>query len=78
MSPDELRDEISGQWNDVSFIYNGKQSGVTSEVRDYIPTFTMWYGEKEREYSEIDEVMGDKFFDGKSLEEIAEIVEYTQ
>ncbi len=77
MSPDELRDEISGQWNDVSFIYNGKQSGVTSEVRDYIPTFTMWYGEKEREYSEIDEVMGDKFFDGKSLEEIAEIVEYT-
>ena len=77
MSPDELRDEISGQLNDVSFIYNGKQSGVTSEVRDYIPTFTMWYGEKEREYSEIDEVMGDKFFDGKSLEEIAEIVEYT-
>ena len=61
----------------MSFIYNGKQSGVTSEVRDYIPTFTMWYGEKEREYSEIDEVMGDKFFDGKSLEEIAEIVEYT-
>lgn len=77
MSADELRDEIAVQWNDVEFIYNGKRSGVTSEVHDYIPTFAMWYGEKEKIYSDIDEVMSDKFFDGKSLSEIAEIVRYT-
>ena len=48
MSADELRDEIAVQWNDVEFIYNGKRSGVTSEVHDYIPIFAMWYGEKEK------------------------------
>lgn len=77
MSADEIRHELVYEWNDIEFIYNGKRSGVTSEVRDYIPTFTMWYGDKEKEYSDIDEVMSDKFFDGKSLAEIAEIVKYT-
>ena len=77
MSADEIRHELVYEWNDVEFIYNGKRSGVTSEVHDYIPTFTMWYGNKEKEYSDIDEVMSDKFFDGKSLAEIAEIAEYT-
>lgn len=77
MSADELRRELIYEWNDVEFIYNGKRSGVTSEVYDSIPTFSVWYGEKEKEYSDIDEVMSDKFFDGKSLAEIAEIVEYT-
>lgn len=77
MSADELRDEISEQWNDVEFIYNGKQSGISPESHDSVPVYYMWYGNKEKEYSDIDEVMSDKFFDGKSLSEIAEIVEYT-
>lgn len=77
MSADELRDEISEQWNDVEFIYNGKQSGISPECHDSVPVYYMWYGDKEKEYSDIDEVMADKFFDGKSLSEIAEIVKYT-
>lgn len=77
MNADELRNELVHEWNDVEFIYNGKQAGVTSEVHNYTPTFSMWYGNKEKEFSDIDEVMSDKFFDGKSLAEIAEIVEYT-
>lgn len=77
MSPDELRDEVVDQLNDVEFVYNGKQSGISPEFHDSVPVYYMWYGNKEKEYSDIDEVMTDKFFDGKSLSEIAEIVEYT-
>lgn len=77
MSPDELRYEIAGKIADVSFIYNGKASGIMPQFDREPSTFFVWYGEKEKEYSDIDEVMSDKFFDGKSLSEIAEIVEYT-
>ncbi len=77
MSADELKDEISEQCNDVSFVYNGKASGVIPQFDRVPPTFFVWYGEEEKVYSDIDEVMSDKFFDGKSLAEIAEIVEYT-
>lgn len=77
MSADELRQELVYEWNDVEFIYNGKRGGITSEVHNSIPTFYVWHGDKEKKYSDIDEVMSDKFFDGKSLAEIAEIAEYT-
>ncbi len=77
MNADELREEISDQCNDVSFVYHGKSAGIFPEVHHSIPTFLVCFGDKEREYSDIDEVMSDKFFDGKSLAEIAEIVDYT-
>lgn len=76
MSADELRYEIEGKIEDVSFIYNGKTSGIIPKFDRLPHKFFMWYGDKEKEYSNIDELMADKFFDGKSLEEIAEIVTY--
>ena len=77
MNADELRDEISEQCNDVSFNYNGKSAGIFPEVIDSISTYVVCFGNEEKKYSDIDEVMSDKFFDGKSLAEIAEIVQYT-
>lgn len=77
MTADELRYEIAGKIEDVSFIYNGKKSGIMPQFDRMPPAFLVWYGEKEKIYSDIEKVMTDKFFDGKSLSEIAEIVEYT-
>lgn len=77
MSPNDLRDEIASKVADVSFNYNGKSAGIFPEVHDSIPTYVVCFGDEEKVYSDIDEVMSDKFFDGKSLAEIAEIVEYT-
>ncbi|MCI8992292.1 MAG: hypothetical protein HFG80_06130 [Eubacterium sp.] len=77
MNADELRDEISEQCNDVSFNYNGKSAGIFPKVHDSISIYVVCFGDEEKEYSDIDEVMSDKFFDGKSLAEIAEIVQYT-
>lgn len=77
MNANELRYEIDGKVADVSFNYNGKSAGIFPEVRDSVPTYVVCFGDDEKKYSDIDEVMSDKFFDGKSLAEIAEIVEYT-
>lgn len=77
MSAEELCYEIGIKVADVSFNYNGKSAGIFPEVHDSVPTYVVCFGDDEKVYSDIDEVMSDKFFDGKSLAEIAEIVEYT-
>ena len=76
MKVDELRAIIAGCCNDVLFVYNGVQSGITSEVKNYVPVFRAWYGEKTKEYSNIDILMSDSFFGGKSLAGLVGIVEF--
>lgn len=75
MSKDKLRQILSECCNDISFSYRGVKSGVTVEVRDYIPTYQAWYGDDTREYGNIDEVMDDKFYNGKSLNDLVKEVE---
>ena len=75
MTANELREIIRECCNDVIFTYDNKESGVTSTVRDYIPTFQVWHGDDHKYYSDVDELMTDKFYSGKSLDELVEIVE---
>ena len=70
MSVKKLKRIILDCCNDVICIYDGKESGITSEVKDYIPTFHAWHGEKTKAYSDVDELMADAFFGGKSLNEL--------
>ena len=77
MNTAELRQIIKEAYNDVVFVYNEKQSGVTSEVCNSIPTFQVWYGEYIKEYSNIDDLMTDKFYDGKSLDELIDETQFT-
>ena len=65
MNKDELRQILSECCNDISFFYKGLASGVTVEVRDYIPTYQAWHGNDTKEYDNVDEVMNDKFYSGK-------------
>lgn len=76
MKADELRAIIVGCCNDVLFVYNGVQAGITSEVKNYVPMFRAWYGEKTKEYSNIDILMSDSFFGEKSLADLVGIVEF--
>ena len=73
----KIKKIISDCCNDVLFIYNGKKSGITSTVKNSIPTFQVWYGEKTKEYNDIDSVMSDNFFDGKSLNDLSETVNFS-
>ena len=76
MKIEDLKDIIIQCVNDVLFSYNGKSCGITSEVHDYVPTFQMWYGDKTDEFSDINELINDKFFDGKSLSNLFHEIEF--
>lgn len=75
MTNNQLKQIISNCWNEVVFTYNGKPSGVTSEVENSIPTFQVWHGEDIKYYSDVDELMEDKFYSGKSLNELVGEIE---
>lgn len=77
MNKDKLRNIILECCNDVLFVYNGKKSGITSEVHDSIPVFQVWHGSNIKEYSDVDTLMSDKFFGGKSVNDLLDAVTFT-
>jgi len=62
--------------NDVVFSYNGKPSGVTSEVYNSVPVFQVWHGSETKDYTDVDMLIKDKFFSGKSLMDLVGFVEF--
>lgn len=77
MTKAELKQIIQDCCNDVLFTYNRKGSGITSEVKDYVPTFHAWHGSDTKDYFNVDDLMMDKFFGGKSINDLIETVEFT-
>lgn len=77
MKAEDLKCIIAECCNDVIFEYNGKPSGVTSTVENYIPTFQVWHGDDVKEYHDVDAVMEDPFYSGKSILDFMDDVEFT-
>lgn len=77
MNKVELKKTIAACLDDVLFTYDGKRSGITSEVHDSVPTFQMWHGDKTKEYDDLDSLMSDRFFGGKSINDLLGVVEFT-
>ena len=76
MNEADLRRMIGECCTDVLFEYNGKPSGVTAEVHEYVPTFQVWHGDAVREYDNVDTLMHDPFFSGKSMHDLMNEVEF--
>lgn len=76
MSIVELRQYIIECCNDIVFTYNNLQSGITSEVLESTPIYQAWYGDKTKEYSDVDSLILDKFFGGKSILELSNKIEF--
>lgn len=70
MSLKKLIDILNDCCNDIAFSFGGKQSGVMPEVANHKKTYHVWYGEKTKDYLSVDELVNDRFFDGKSIKEI--------
>ena len=77
MSVADLRNIISGCCNDVIFTYNGQLSGITAVVVEYVPTFQVWHGSSTKEYKDINTLITDKFFSGKSINDLAGKIKFT-
>ena len=61
--------------NDITFIYNGQNSGIMPEVADFKKTYHMWYGDKDQKYSSVDDLMSYPFFGGQTLRGIFSTVD---
>lgn len=72
MMSEKIRDRISEIASHFTFQYKGKNAGIDPFSKH---SFDMWFGDNEKRANSIDEVMNDKFFDGKSLAEIADEID---
>ena len=76
MTQQKLKNIIADCCNDVIFTYNSKKSGITAEVHNSIPTFQVWHGSETKEYDNVDDVMNDKFYSGKSINDLVNDIEF--
>lgn len=70
-----LKNAIEEVPEGIYFTYHGKMCGMDICIEDSVWDFYTWCGKKEAHYKTFDEMACDKFFDGKSLEELVENVE---
>lgn len=75
MKKDYVKQIIADCCNDIVFSFNDMDSGVTSEVKDYVPSFQAWHGNDIKVYDNIDDVMNDPFYSGKSLNDLTENID---
>ncbi len=69
----KLKEFIASGTDTVVFMYNGKHACI--DMNGTINDFDVGFGEKVRRYHSIEDVMTDKLYDGKSLNEIAEEID---
>lgn len=76
MTIEKLKENIVGCANEMSFEYNGKRCGLDQKVRDSVPTYEIWCGETLKTHIDFDELIRDKFFDGKAIVDLLNVVEF--
>ena len=72
MTGEDIKKEILETFSAVTFKYHGKNCGVDPFS---MKSFCLWFGDEDKYTNSIEETMTVKFFDGKSLNEIAQIIE---
>ena len=73
MKPDKLKEWILSLTDDIEFEYLSLHGSICPFSKNNIVAS---YGENSKEYKDIKEVMEDKFWNGKSLNEISEDLNY--
>ena len=70
MTINDIRRGVSENYNTLTFVYAGKPSGVEPSAHNSIVTFEAWHGDEAKEYKDIDTLLNDKFYSGKSIADL--------
>ena len=70
MKLQQLKDYLDDYSIDFNFEVNNKESGIETVVDNYVPTFTLWYGDKYKDFHQKEDMIKYPIFDGKSLEQL--------
>ncbi len=73
---DELKEALTVEFCDIEFFFKDKPCGVTPIVKAGKATYDVWYGDDFEEHSSADGVLNTPLFDGKTLAQIAEDVDF--
>ena len=69
MKISEIRKAMIDDGNDIYFMYNGRESGVSSTVVDSAFIFHTWHGTNTKSFDNFDAMVRDKFFGGRALKD---------
>lgn len=72
MTGNDIKKIILETFSAVTFEYQGKKCGVDPFS---MGRFCLWFGDEDKYTTSIEETMTTKFFNGKSLNEIAGLIE---
>lgn len=72
MTGNDIKNQILETFSAVTFEYHGKKCGIDPFS---LKRFCLWFGDEDKYTTSIDETMTTKFFDGKSLDEIADSIQ---
>lgn len=75
MKKKEFLHNLVDFYGTATFSYQGKKCGVEPETENGVTTYCMWFGENWKDYTDVDTLMADPFFDGRSLDGILPEVE---
>ena len=73
---DELKNTLTVDYGDVEFSYLGKTAGIEILAKDRVVSYEMWYGDLLNTYDTVDALLDAEMFDGKSLRQIADDVNF--
>ena len=67
---------VSENYNTLVFSYAGKDSGVEPTAHNSVISFKAWHGDATKDYTNVDALLTDKFFSGKSLSDLVKTVDF--
>lgn len=72
----ELIRALTIDFCDIEFSVEGEPAGIEPTVTDGVPKYTCWYRDTIKDYTSADEVLNAPLFSGKSLQQIADNVDF--
>jgi len=75
MNIDQLKAKILDDGSGFTFTYNGNPCGMEPDVKNSVFVYDAWCGENNKYYYNIDDLMNDKFFGGKSMAQLINNIE---
>ena len=73
---DALKNTLTVDYGDVEFSYLGKTAGIEIIANDSVVSYEMWYGDLLNTYDTVDALLDAVMFNGKSLRQIANDVDF--
>ena len=73
---DELKKALTLEFCDIEFSFHGKDCGIEPIVENSHATYNVWCDDMLKTFKSADEVLDSPMFDGESLREIAEDIDF--